>query len=430
MSRSLSSSGCCASPVEEAHQREMIRIHELWQATKAQLRTKTQELEQVRASVAAQSKAKGESEAAINQLHSISVELRDKLRFTELQLSAAREEGTSLAASIDLLKRELDEAHAEAANQRDLVHRQACAAADGDADVTKAGAAGEAGATSSVRRVARLREEWSQGLIMLPPRPLALRIRETELSAEGLAHSRDGTIQLQEQQLRSLHEKLRRTGESHGSASRALEAANARVVEVERSNSELGQQLLQVHSLLQQLQLDNTRLVKLLASTEEYREFAATSDASGGLTYVPPTQVDHTSKGSEAVKHETPSFKDRLVKGASRESDHWVPADTYALANDFRRQFTPQVPMERFAELLIRLNKVWRVREKRTLERQRSKLQKVISDLRRRLSQASEVRCPHGAKVVMTSCSHSQGLSYEEVIKDSEVERLKRELKE
>lgn len=47
----------------------------------------------------------------------------------------------------------------------------------------------------------------------------------------------------------------------------------------------------QVHSLLQQLQLDNTRLVKLLASTEEYREFAATSDASGGLTYVPPTQV-------------------------------------------------------------------------------------------------------------------------------------------
>lgn len=30
----------------------------------------------------------------------------------------------------------------------------------------------------------------------------------------------------------------------------------------------------------------------------------------------------------------------------------------------------------------------------------------------------------------MTSCSHSQGLSYEEVIKDSEVERLKRELKE
>lgn len=76
-----------------------------------------------------------------------------------------------------------------------------------------------------MRRVARLREEWSQGLIMLPPRPLALRIRETELSAEGLAHSRDGTIQLQEQQLRSLHEKLRRTGESHGSASRALEVS-------------------------------------------------------------------------------------------------------------------------------------------------------------------------------------------------------------
>ena len=46
-----------------------------------------------------------------------------------------------------------------------------------------------------------------------------------------------------------------------------------------------------MQSLLQQLQLDNTRLVKLLASTDEYREFAANSDASGGMTYVPPPQV-------------------------------------------------------------------------------------------------------------------------------------------
>eukprot|EP00966_Prymnesium_polylepis_P216991 5022166-Prymnesium_polylepis.1 len=46
--------------------------------------------------------------------------------------------------------------------------------------------------------------------------------------------------------------------------------------------------------------------------------------------------------------------KDRPVRGSSRESDHWVPSDTYALANDFRRQHTPQVPMDVFAELLIR----------------------------------------------------------------------------
>ena len=43
--------------------------------------------------------------------------------------------------------------------------------------------------------------------------------------------------------------------------------------------------------------------------------------------------------------------------------------------------------MDVFAELLIRLNKVWRSREKRNIERQSAKLQKVIQDLRRRLSQ-------------------------------------------
>lgn len=48
---------------------------------------------------------------------------------------------------------------------------------------------------------------------------------------------------------------------------------------------------LQVQSLLQQLQLDNARLVKLLASTQEYRDFAANMDTAGGLTYVPPHQV-------------------------------------------------------------------------------------------------------------------------------------------
>ena len=65
------------------------------------------------------------------------------------------------------------------------------------------------------------------------------------MSADGVAHVKEQTIQLQEQKLAALHDKLRRAEEAGGSTSRALEAANARVAEIERTNSELGQQLLQ-----------------------------------------------------------------------------------------------------------------------------------------------------------------------------------------
>lgn len=41
----------------------------------------------------------------------------------------------------------------------------------------------------------------------------------------------------------------------------------------------------------------------------------------------------------------------------------------------------------RFAELLLRLNRVWRNRESKRLERQRLKAQKKIAELRRRVSQ-------------------------------------------
>ncbi len=58
------------------------------------------------------------------------------------------------------------------------------------------------------------------------------------------------------------------------------------------------------------------------------------------------------------------------MRGSSAEMEHWVPSDAYALANDFRRQHMAQMPMEIFAELLLRLNRVWRAREAKRLERQ------------------------------------------------------------
>ena len=54
-----------------------------------------------------------------------------------------------------------------------------------------------------------------------------------------------------------------------------------------------------------------------------------------------------------------------LPRGASREADYWVPSDAYSIANDFRHLHMPTLAMDHFAELLLRLNRVWKVRRPR-----------------------------------------------------------------
>ena len=163
--------------------------------------------------------------------------------------------------------------------------------------------------------------------------------------------------------------------------------------------------------MLQQLHLDNARLLKLLASTEEYRGFTHHAEDAGGAVYVPhvPPQRGGSGGGSgggigsggggggggggaeggacrlggggaEAAggggdggsggarpavlcppDEVAQKANARAVRGAKREADYWVPADAYAVADEFRHQHVPGVALETFAALLVRLNRVWKV---------------------------------------------------------------------
>ena len=66
--------------------KEMCRIHEMWQETKEELRKTKEALE----------KRGGGSE----QMQQLNLELRDKLRFTELRLAGSTEEGANLTAAL------------------------------------------------------------------------------------------------------------------------------------------------------------------------------------------------------------------------------------------------------------------------------------------------------------------------------------------
>lgn len=104
--------------LEAQHQREMVRIHELWQQTKHELAGKTTELHRLQKEAAIESSAsQHQRDSTVSQLQILNVELRDKLRFTELQLAGAREEGSALAVSTQELRTQLSDALGAKAEQ-------------------------------------------------------------------------------------------------------------------------------------------------------------------------------------------------------------------------------------------------------------------------------------------------------------------------
>ena len=117
--------------------------------------------------------------------------------------------------------------------------------------------------------------------------------------------------------------------------------------------------------------------MKILSSTAEYKEFVAYSEDSAGITYMPPTPtaVGAGGAGPDAARKPPPPRAawtgalggsvggpaERAVRGGAKEADYWVPSDAYAIGNEWRHANAPSVPMEQFAELLLRLNRVWKV---------------------------------------------------------------------
>jgi hypothetical protein len=236
--------------------RRRSRIHEAWQQTKNELAGVRADLGRAQAAA-----SPGQRDAAMQQLQALTVELRDKGRFTELQLAGAREECVKLSTVAEELPARLGEAQQQTAELQRVGHQQSPMILELQA---------------TVQRLTRERQEAYD------------RLHEEQRTFETLSATRDQTGQLHEQKVHALNEELRRALDKQRQAAAAIEEANRRAVELERTNGELGRQLLsskeqlkylhlarrseaQVNALLHQLQLDNARLVKLLASTDEYK---------------------------------------------------------------------------------------------------------------------------------------------------------------
>ena len=321
------------------------------------------------------------------QLTGVIAELRDRLRFSELQLAASREEGETLARQIHELRSSLSDSQSRVA-ELSAARIQASHSARGEEAALE-----------------KLRQEMSRNM-------------ELTRSLDHMKHEHERLLSRKSDELQRVSERAQKAGHD-------LADARARVDAQNKTNQDLTDQLVSlkeqlksahlarrsdVHAMaaLHQLQLDNQRLVKLLASTAEYEQFVAYSDESGGLSYLPPNPVTGVDGARVRLPKSACSGRDRKVYGPGREVEFWVPADAYALMSDFRHHHVPAVPMSHFHELLLKLNRIWKKRETRSIERMRAAHSHKVSELRRRLAQQTP---------------------YDEVVLSSELERLRRDLK-
>lgn len=122
---------------------------------------------------------------------------------------------------------------------------------------------------------------------------------------------------------------------------------------------------------------ENARLLKMLAQTGEFKEFAdfALSSQGGSVRYM--NANDSSSKSENNSSANNQDIKPEI------EKEDWIPEEAYKAAHDFRNKCASTVSKAMINTLLADLNKIWRAREQKQLSRLKSHTNREVEQLRR-----------------------------------------------
>jgi hypothetical protein len=158
---------------------------------------------------------------------------------------------------------------------------------------------------------------------------------------------------------------------------------------------------------IEHLKDDNVRLLQMLKTTEEYKDFAYLAEnVSGGIKFIKTNEEMNTSVGTsrsksaikpnlvQKYKNRNPNFdkdceKKKIEKEDPFNGDNWVPADAYRCCYDFRNKYNVEMSENLINDLLSALNKIWRDRENKQIARIKTKYQTEVMNLRRKSNMKS-----------------------------------------
>ncbi len=293
-------------------------------------------------------------------------ELRGTVKFLEQELAKSREQNAALVAKYDQMQEEVHHSHDQIARQASQTHAQM-----GEIEELK---------RQLYDLAQRPSEENVRAKVSAYTSEIAQRDDEINHLKQLLAEKEDFNASrvMMEEQYRTKTETLQRALEERERETeqmrKQLEEAQKRAEELSLRGKSEGVALLENEHLRE----DNVKLVALLKRTKEYKNFAEYIEDSGGVVGVtasrslsqPPQKRSITTASSGLSRKEGPSVTE------------WVPSEAYKLAQELR---AAPLTNELIDKLLANLNRIWRDREKKQIDRVKAKYSTELSDLKRQL---------------------------------------------
>eukprot|EP01022_Parablepharisma_sp_SALTPOND_P018457 TRINITY_DN3014_c0_g1_i1.p1 TRINITY_DN3014_c0_g1~~TRINITY_DN3014_c0_g1_i1.p1 ORF type:complete len:595 (+),score=92.45 TRINITY_DN3014_c0_g1_i1:2346-4130(+) len=275
-------------------------------------------------------------------------ELRETLRFLEQELAKSREQNAALVERYEQLQDEVHHSHEQIARQASLSHSQ----------------------LEEIERLKRELEKYRQNneateRLRVYQDIISEKEEEIERLRERLDVIHEQEVEKEQAQIKleSLGGELSRKDQVMDTLKAELDEANKKVEELKYKLKSEGAIMLEI----EHLKADNAKLVSLLKGTKEYKKFAEYIEDSNGAVRIPTRSKTPGKKRGTEVKRE--SFEE------------WVPAEAFKVAQGFKSgsPLTDDI----ISKLLLDLNRIWREREKRQLDRLKTKYTSELADLRR-----------------------------------------------
>ena len=413
-------------------QREIVRIHELWQKAKAELRAKSRELADLRGRIAIADTTTGRVEMQLNELSRVqheALELREVLRSTEEELEQKRLENDRWHRHAEHLKQKLRDSERKLAESNLRQQNQAGKIREFEARLTQIESEKANLLSRSLNDIRNQEEDMASLQRKLQLAQERIRIQNDTIAQHqtALEEAEKNAIDSESRALRS--ERAARTFEQETDMSRGMIRDYK---QAKRSEEALRYEI-------EHLKLDNARMVRLLSTTKEYKDFLEFAENSRGITFVPESREEKTNgknrkssmrstKALGSTGKDQPQFDKNLVGqkfGAwgdvsvfskvygtgeyanvakktaikpENERDNWMPTDALHLAIDFRQRHMPHVSMDLINEFLQQMNEVWRRRGVRAVARAKAKFANDLKNYKRANSHRlpyAEVRQKH-----------------------------------
>ena len=160
---------------------------------------------------------------------------------------------------------------------------------------------------------------------------------------------------------------------------------------------------------IQHLKDDNMRLLQMLKTTEEFKNFAYLNETiPGGVKLIKDNEEQ--KKITSAASNNKLKEKSLIPKNQEilKDSQNLVPNEAIDFAFQFKNKYNVELNDNLINELVTSLNKIYKIREKKEINKIKHKYQSEITDLRRKLAMKS---------------------GYDEFISQKTISKLKKDLK-